>query len=188
MVSGITGGGKSFSTGRASVVLFSGSTTCDCVTVDAFVTDGGTDFGPWVTPPFLPLVDRRFAGTGNPLPNVPGGLGNVDRPSEPGAAGDGKHPELSDIGRFPLLRCIDGGSCGGPGGTGTTGTANDSFRKALPNVETGASASLFFARPTSISVVSFRFFAGDLGRRTVRVVVESHLAVEDCFSPRFVGN
>ena len=188
IVSGITGGGKSFSTGTASVVFFSSTTTCDCVTAGAFVTGGGTDFGPWMTPPVLSRVDRRFAGTGSPLPNVPGGRGNVDRPNEPGAAGDGKIPALSDVNRFPLLLGIDGGSCGGPGGTGTAGTANESFRTGLPNVETRGSTSLFFAGRRSISVVSFRFFAGDFARRPVRVIVKSDLMVKDSFSTRFVGN
>ena len=189
IVSGITGGGKTFSTGTASVAFLSSTTTCDCITADTFVTGGGTAFGPWMTPPVLSRVDRRFAGTGNPLPNAPGGLGNVDRPNEPGAAGDGKTPELSDVIRLPLLRCIDGGSCGGPGGTGTADTANESFRTGLPNVETRGSTSLFFGGRRSISVVSFRFFAGDFARRPVRViVVESDFMVEDSLSTRFVSN
>jgi hypothetical protein len=191
MVSGITGLGRGFSTGVTSVVFFSSNPTCGVAPVATLVTGGrGALFAPWTATPFpLPLVDRRVAATGNPVPNVPVGLGSADRPIEPGAAGDGKTgPEPSDVNRFPLLRCIDGGSCGGPGGNGRAGTAKDSCRTGLPKVETRVSISFFFAGRRSGSV-SLRFLDGGFGRKSGRVIViGSDLVVKEFLSTRFVRN
>ena len=103
------------------------------------------------------LDDRRVAlGTGKVVPKVPAGLGNADLTTdEDGCAGD---DSVVAVKRFCWIRCVVGGSCGGPGGTGTVGTAKDSFRIGFPRVEKGCisvSARFFVIVTGSISLCFF---------------------------------
>jgi len=103
-------------------------------------------------PVFGFLVDRRVAGTGNPLagtanaPAPPTSRGNELLTTLPGTVvpADAVNPVVTPTAAVPgpmmvvvvkrLVwdRWIDGGSCGGPGGAGRAGIAKISLRTGLP--------------------------------------------------------